>query len=140
MTAVKQDNKKIDRRKYLMEKGPIMYKVTFLKTYQTTKGRKFLVEKIRKLPLHWPLHLFWYCKVFTHTNTQQYLTLNTSFIPYLIASREIRDRSSGQGWASNRDSGNYPNQRYISDSPEQERVLIQVIKIYLQDQYTLHLN
>ena len=60
---------------------------------------------------------------------------SSSFIPYLIASREIvrGDRSAGQGWASNRDSGNYPHHRYISDSPEQERVLIQVIKIYLQD-------
>ena len=59
---------------------------------------------------------------------------STPFISYLIASREIRgDRSSGQGWASNRDSGNYPHHRYISDSPEQERVLIQVITIYLQD-------
>ena len=33
-----------------MEKGP-MYKVTFLKTYQTTKGRESLVGKNQTTPI-----------------------------------------------------------------------------------------
>ena len=91
--------------------------------------------KIRKLPFALKL-----CSPYTCFLDSKY-TYFTPCIPFLIASREIRDRTSGQGWASNRDSGNYPHHRYISDSPEQERVLIQVITthicIYLVNTYMI---
>ena len=62
-----------------MEKGP-MYKVTFLKTYQTTKGRESLVGKNQTTPIALVLTCFGINYLLTLK--QQYLTLNTFFLPY----------------------------------------------------------
>ena len=57
------------------------------------------------------------------------LHINWFHVSFSAAKGEIRERTTtGQAWASNRESGNYSH-RYISssDSPEHERVLIQVM-------------
>ena len=127
MTAVIQDNKKNWQEKVLKwNRASCNIRLLSKKNNRQQRGRqKGLVGKIRKLPFALKL-----CSPYTCFLDSKY-TYFTPCIPFLIASREIRDRTSGQGWASNRDSGNYPHHRYISDSPEQERVLIQVITTHI---------
>ena len=142
MTAVIQDNKKNWQEKVLKwNRASSNIRLLSKKNNRQQRGRqKGLVGKIRKLPFALKLCSPYTCFFgmnFLLTIISSILTLSlnihTLFLVFLflIASREIRDRTSGQGWASNRDSGNYPHHRYISDSPEQERVLIQVITTHI---------
>ena len=133
MTAVIQDNKKNWQEKVLKWNRASCNIRLLSKKITDNKGggRKVLWEKSENSHLH--SNYVALILVFFLVWIDSKYTYFTPCIHFLIASREIRDRTSGQGWASNRDSGNYPHHRYISDSPEQERVLIQVITIYLQD-------
>ena len=93
------------------------------KMKQTTKTNKKTVTKLTSLVLLSRFTIIW---LFSQTGK---LHINWFHVSFSAAKGEIRERTTtGQAWASNRESGNYSH-RYISssDSPEHERVLIQVM-------------